>query len=511
MITLFVQDEIGAFGSNQYPFYKYHAQLYFLIGVLRGAQEDISPLLSHSSFFLNQALNSDHALLENVSSKIAFKLLDHDPEIYNSKEIASLNSVKLSSYNKSIINRDSEFVKADIAIINKELPDLSFFLDYHEYWLKPLSNVFNVSVQELKKSAISIAINEWKITFDDTHIKDLRNGMWRNNHKETYASHSSTPTTQPYEFYLGYHAIFTMASRLFKQRPVAKSDNDWEDDRWQDWLSGYLLSMDNGYLLADLRDPAPCIRRGWLTEKISDSWRWEIQEKDFLEGLLFDKDDRTFICVTGSWSDNDSLGNNETYRISSALISTSNSDSLLKALVTCNNPHDYKLPSYNEDRFELDDSEFQMKGWLNEPDEYKRLDETDPYAGELKFPLRKVSEEYKELLELQYCFHKRSYQDTGNNLHGFSETWTDTRNNDRYSESSIREGNRLFISLDALKQLCVKTGLSLIFEVTINRQSSTYDREIPDDVKYPGPYCNLYTLSKDGVIKDYQSRSYQLR
>jgi hypothetical protein len=302
-----------------------------------------------------------------------------------------------------------------------------------------------------------------------------------------------------------------MASRLFKQRPVAKSDNDWEDDRWQDWLSGYLLSMDNGYLLADLRDPAPCIRRGWLTEKISDSWRWEIQEKDFLEGLLFDKDDRTFICVTGSWSDNDSLGNNETYRISSALTSTSNSDSLLKALVTCNNPHDYKLPSYNEDRFELDDSEFQMTGWLNEPDEYKRLDETDPYAGELKFPLRKVSEEYKELLELQYCFHKRSYQDTENNLHGFSETWTDTRNNDRYSESSIREGNRLFISLDALKQLCVKTGLSLIFEVTINRQSSTYDREIPYDVKYPGPYCNLYTLSKDGVIKDYQSRSYQLR
>lgn len=83
--------------------------------------------------------------------------------------------------------------------------------------------------------------------------------------------------------------------------------------------------------------------------------------------------------------------------------------------------------------------------------------------------------------------------------------------NDRYSENIIRDGHRLYLSLDILKHLCVKTKLSLIFEVSIDRQSSTHDTDIPDDVKYPGPYCNLYTLSKDGVIRDYQSRSYQLR
>jgi len=511
LITLFSQDKIGCFGSNEYPFYKYHARLYFLIAVLRGAQENISPLLSHSAFFLEQALNSDHTLLEHFSSKVAFKLLESEPGIYHDDELSRLNTVKISPYDKTITNRDSEFVTANIASIDKGLPELSFFLDFQEYWLKPLANVFNVSVKELKQAAKSIVVNEWGIASDERHIQDLRSGMWRNSYKETYASHSSTPTTQPYEFYLGYHAIFTMASRLLKQCPVAKSDNDWEDDRWQDWLSSYLLSMDNGYLLADLRDPAPLVRRGWLTEKVDNSWRWEIKCNDFLEGLLLSKDDRTFICVTGSWSDNDGCGNNETYNITSALTSTDNSDSLLKALVTCNNSHNYKLPSYNEDSFELNDAEFKLKGWLNEPDEYKRLDETDPYAGELTFPLRKISDEYKELLELKYCFLRRSYQDTENNQHGFSEIWTGTRDNRRYNETTIREGNRLFISLDILKQLCVKTGFSLIFEVSINRQSSTYKRDTPHDVKYPGPYCNLYTLSKDGVIKDYQSRSYQLR
>ena len=509
MITLFAQDEIGAFGSNEYPFYKYHAQLYFLIAVLRGAQSNTSPLLSHCSFFLDQALNSDHTLLEHFSSKIALKLLENETGIYDSDELNSLNAVEVSPYDKTITNRDNDFVTANIAPIDKGLPELSFFLDYQEYWLKRLANVFNVSVKELKQTAVSIVVNEWGVTSEESHIEDLRSEMWRNSHKETYASHSSTPTTQPYGFYLGYHAIFTMASRLLKKMHVVKSENDWEDDRWLDWLSGYLLSMDNGYFLADLRDSAPLVRRGWLTEKASDSWRWEVQYSDFLEGLLFSKNGRTFICVTGSWSDNDGHGNNEIYSISSALTSTNNSDSLLKALVTCNNPYDYKLPFYNEDRFELDDPKFQMKGWLSEQEEYKRLDETDPYAGELKFPLSKVSEEYKELLELNYCLHSRNYMGEEENLHGFSETWTDTYN--RYNESTIREGNRLYMSLDVLKQLCVKTDLSLIFNVSINRQSSTHDRDVPDDVKYPGPYCNLYTLSKDGVIKDYQSRSYQLR
>jgi hypothetical protein len=264
-------------------------------------------------------------------------------------------------------------------------------------------------------------------------------------------------------------------------------------------------------LLADLRDPFPLVRREWLSEKVTDSWRWEIEYSDFLEGLLLSKDGRTFICVTGSWSDNDGSGNNETYSISSALVSVNNSASLLKALVSCKNPHDYKLPSYKEEQFELDDSSFKMKGWLIEPDEYKKLDEIDSYAGELKFPMRRISKEHEELLNLNYCLLTRTYMDDKGNSQGFSETWTDTRNNDRYNESTIRDGNRLYLSLDTLKHLCAQTKLSLIFEVSINRQSSTHYRDVPDDVKYPGPYCNLYTFSKDGVIKDYQSRNYQLR
>ena len=507
MFALFDRDEIGAFGSIRYPFYKLHAQLYFMIAIYRGAQSNVQPLFKHSAFFLNQALNADHILLEHYAARISQCLLKQRKDIYLANEKDKLDAVGVSTFSKNIHKETNKFEKANISNIDKELPEISFFLDFQEYWIKPLANVFNISVKELKQTAINIVVNEWGVTLDERFIKDPR----PHGHKETYASHSSIPSTQPYDFYLGYHVIFTMASRLLKSQPVVEGKYDWEDDLWADWISGHLLSMDNGYLLADLRDPAPLVRREWLSKKITDSWRWEIEYSDFLEGLLLSKGGRTFLCVTGSWSDNDGRGNNETYSVSSALVSVNNSASLLKALVSCRNPHDYKLPSYNEERFELDDSDFELKGWLIEPDGYKKLDEIDPYAGELKFPIRRISKEYEELLNLNYSLLTRTYLDDKGNSQGFSETWTDTRSNDRYSDNIIRDGNRLYLSLDILKHLCVKTKLSLILEVSINRQSSTHDKDTPDDVKYPGPYCNLYTLSKDGVIRDYQSRSYQLR
>jgi hypothetical protein len=507
MFALFDRDEIGAFGSTRYPFYKFHAQLYFMIAIYRGAQSNVQPLFKHSAFFLNQALNAGHILLEHYAARISQCLLKQRKDIYLANEKDKLDTVGVSTFSKNIHKETNKFEKANISNIDKELPELSFFLDFQEYWIKPLANVFNISVKELKQTAINIVVNEWGVTLDERFIKDPR----PHGHKETHARHISIPSTQPYDFYLGYHVIFTMASRLLKSHPVVEGKYDWEDDLWADWISGHLLSMDNGYLLADLRDPAPLVRREWLSKKITDSWRWEIEYSDFLEGLLLSKGGRTFLCVTGSWSDNDGRGNNETYSVSSALVSVNNSDSLLKALVSCRNPHDYKLPSYNEERFELDDSGFKLKGWLLEPDEYKKLDEIDPYAGELKFPIRRISKEYEELLNLHYSLLTRTYLDDKGNSQGFSETWTDTRSNDRYSDNIIRDGNRLYLSLDILKHLCVKTKLSLILEVSINRQSSTHDKDVPDDVKYPGPYCNLYTLSKDGVIRDYQSRSYQLR
>ncbi|WP_210456023.1 hypothetical protein [Vibrio crassostreae] len=505
LITIFPRNDVGAFGSAKLPFYKFHAKLHFLIAIYRGAQSNSLPLLKHSSFFMEQVQSSGHALIECLSSRVALKLLQEQHDIYTADDVDKLGRVGVSPFREKITDERGAFTTTNIARIDSELPELSFFTDFQEYWLKPLANVFNVSVKELKQSASSIIANEWGICLDEGFIRDPR----EYGNKETYSRHNSIPPTQRFDFYLGYHVIFIMASRLLKSTPVVKGLNDWRDDRWLEWFSRHSLSMDNGYLLADLRDPSPFVRRGWLEEKVTESWRWEVGNSDFFEGLLLRKDERTFICVAGCWSDNDSCGNSETYQISSALVSTENSDSLLRALVTCEDQHDYKLPRYEEDEFEWDDSEFRMTGWICESDNDKRLDEADPYAGEIQFPIRSIGDNYKKLLRLSYCLLTRNYEGEDGVIQGFSETWTDIY--DRYNEGMIREGNRLYMSLDVLKTLCIKTNLSLIFEVSINRKSSTYERDLSYDIKYPGAYCNVYTLSRDGVIQDYQSRNYQLR
>ncbi|WP_367317363.1 hypothetical protein [Vibrio coralliilyticus] len=505
LILLFPRNDNAAFASNKFRFYKHHAQLYFLIAMLRGAKSNPATLLRYSSFFIEQATSADHILLEHYASKVAFELLQKDSTVYSTDEICKLKEVGKSQFGKNILKSRDECVDVNIASSGEDIPDVSFFLDFQEYWLKPLANVFNVSVKSLKQAAMNIVINEWGISPNDQFFDDPRSY----GRKETHSRHYSIPPTQRFDFYLGYHVVFTLASRLIKNIPIAQSKNDWEGDRWFEWLSGHLLSTDNGYLLADLRDPAPLIRRGWLEEIVTESWRWEILDCDFFEGLLLKHKEKTFVCVTGLWADTDGRGNNEEYRISSALVSPSNSDSLLKALVTCKNSHDYKLPTYEEERFELDDHDFQLKGWIVEPDSYKRFDEIDPYAGELQFPSKRIGSEYEKLLQLSYCSLSRTYTDILGNKHGFSETWTDTHT--RYNEGIIRKGDRVYMSLDMLKTLCIDTELSLIFEVSISRQSSTFDKDLPTDVKYSGQYCNLYTLSRDGVIKDYQSRCYQLR
>jgi hypothetical protein len=446
-------------------------------------------------------------LLAYFSSRIARDILQKQKDVYTTTEIDKLNKVGISPFRKVTPCDTNNFAVANIASNNKDLPNVSFFLDFQEYWLKPLAKVFNISIEELKQTAIRIVVKEWGVTPDDRFIRDPRNYA----HKETHSRHTSIPPTQPFDFYLGYHSIFTMASRLLKKMPVVKNENDWDDDRWTEWLSNYLLSMNSGYFRSDLRDPAPFIRRKWLLEKSSDMWKWEIENKDFLEGLLLNVNNKTFICVNGYWSDNDGNQRKEDYHVCSALVTTKNSSSLLRALISCNSSQDYKLPLHSESEFELADPEFTLKGWLVEPNNYKKIDEVDPYAGELIFPIGKISEEHERLLNLDYCTLTKSYIDSAGECQGFSQTWTQTHSKNPLEYSPIREGNRLFISLDKLKDLCAKTELSLIFEITIKRQISTTDKDIPDNVKYPRPYCNLYTLTKDGVIEDYKARGYQLR
>ena len=349
------------------------------------------------------------------------------------------------------------------------------------------------------------------ISVDRFLIEDTRSEMWRHSRRETYARHSEIPATERFDFYLGYHMIFVLASRLLKTTSLAILE-DWDTSTFEEWLDSHYLTLEDGNLLADLRSPPPLLRRSWIEQNISESWQWEISRIDFLEGLLARKCERTFICVSGYWSDTKDSYAEENYRVSSSLASNCTSRNLVSALLSCNDFNDYKLPSFGEDKFEVGDAEFNLKGWISQSHSYKKLDESDVHAAELPFPCEEIAEDYLKKLDLKFDALTGNIVDNEGAFCGYRELWTSPRSDDGYQHRFIRQGTRIYVSLEKLKQLCKKSGMDLLFEVQIQRKRSYYSKQegTPDEVKYPRPYCNLYCFGDNGIIRD-QYTSYQLR
>jgi len=510
----YYEEDIGSFGSNRFPFYFLHARLYLLIGLYRGAQDRIDALISHDSLLFKIAATSSHAFIEYLASQIALKISNEIPGKYDAAKIDILHSIGKSPFCK-INDIDTKDVFITPFHERNEIDtslDLMFFSDFEQYWLRPLARVFNVSSGQLHQLASHIVINEWGISSNEKFLAEPRQELWRYSDKKTYSRHSDIPETEPYDFYLAYHAMYTIASRLLEEMPIVENSYGWVEDEWKEWFDRDYLSRHDGYWLADRRDPFPIERSSSVFEDKGDDWRWGISKNDFLESLLLNKNGVTFVCVHGSWNDNDGKGNGETFDISSAMASADNSMSLLTALVTCSNSYDVCLPSYNEESLETDLSGFCLKGWVVTPESNKRLDDSDPHTGDIRYPPIDLNPEVVKNLNLNHDIEKREYKDSDNHLVAFNELWSESSGDDRYTERLVRYGNRLYVSLKELLTLSKHAQSDFIFKVQISRESSirNYNRDDSDEIKYPQPYFNLYCLTSDGKLRE-STASYQLR
>ena len=512
LFELYHLESAGAYGAKQYPYYKYYAQMYFLIGLYRGSIDNASILIKHKESLLSIAKTSDNILIEKLAADICFSVSEKFAGVFSTDEIESLENVTKSQLSVKKIDRSersSRFSRHKGS--PRKRRDISFFSDFEEYWLIPLKNLFDVSLEELETLISDIAINEWGLSVSNYSVEDQRTEMRSNGRKETYAMHRQIPATESYSFYLGYQMTFALASRLLKTASFAVLE-DSDTPTFEDWLNDHYLTLEKGNLLSDLRSPPPLLRRDWVHQVITESWQWEITRQDFLEGLLTRKGDNTYLCIDGYWSDTKDSCCEETYRVSTALASGGTVKNLLSALLSCNDFHYYKLPEYGNEDFDVEDIDFKLKGWISESHEYKKLDESDPHAAELQFPSNEIAQEYLDFLGLRFDSVTGQIVDNNDSMCGYRELWTTPKSDDRHQERFFRHGSRIYLSLETLQRLCEKNMMALVFKVQIQRRKSYYSHQegIPNEVKYPRPYCNLYSLREDGVIAD-QYSSYQLR
>lgn len=507
------RDTVDAFGANNFPFYNLHARLYLLISLARVSIDNPHVLLRHCDVFYKHALQSSmHLLIQKYATDIAINIEMAYPGTYSKEVFESLQKMGKSQFDQ--VELENRWDTEDSYWHANGMIDTSLSFhhgyDFDRYWFEPLGRVFGIAGEQVEDLATNVVINEWNMDRNSGYKNDPRHSLWRSSseQQQTYHSHGSYPRIDNYNFYLSYHAMLVVASRLLEKMPIVHS-SDWYEDEWQEWLHRHLLTRSDGYWLYDRRDPVPLYRREWINEVRNLDWREEISNDDFIDGILSERNGELWLNVFGSWEDGDSE-RAESFYITSSLVSTATAQSLLFALSTCSSHHDFKLPEYEEERMEINMQPFVLKGWVFQEEHSKCLDEFDPHSAKVDYPPYSIGGSIVEQLKLSSDSEKREWKLPGEeNASVCCEIWAPLQ--DDHEDDPVRHGNRIIASLSFLKKLCLEHQSDFVIEIQIRRRfrRKSYMRGGESD-EYKPPLSKLFIFSADGRLRDTETY-YELR
>jgi hypothetical protein len=494
-------NRVDAFGHKKFSFYNLHAQLYLLISMDRISMLQPCLLRKYAQTFSECALNLQHILIQKFASNIALNIEQTFTGTFKPEIIEALHDIGKSKmpceekeYEYSTDTYWHSIGEVDTGV------DFHFGWDFDRYWYQPLGEVFGVPEKQIQDLAANVIVKEWGVKEDSNgYNNDPRVVIWNksSHERETWHDHGRYPQTDNLDFYLSYHSMLVVAAKLIEKMPIIKK-RDWYDDDWSEWLSRHLLSRKDGGWLADLKDPLPLKRPAWMLNKTdsADDWKSSITDTDFLSYLNYNEDADTWINVHGGWNEKQHE-RVETISISSALVSKKASDALLNALVTCSDPHDYKLPYYGERGMGIDSGIFKLTGWVEEPSGSKGIDEFDPYADQIHYPRCAIGDTISERLGITLDADTKRWFNNSKEVVAICESWSSGRG--ERDENPDQTGTRLTAELPFLKYLCDSFDCELIFKVSIRREikhsyrSGSYDYD-------KGRY-KIFILSADGKLR----------
>jgi hypothetical protein len=499
LISLATKKTGGAFVDANLNFYHLHARQWLLIGLSRASIENPEILAPYRDFFLHFALSDEpHVLIRGFAAKALLALAESNKiqlEQCIIDQLQNINNSKLPVVLCSLYERHRKQV--DPVQRESGSKRFSFGYDTSKYCFTSLGDCFALSSSDIEKEAELIICDEWGLS---------ENGHWGNDerHKrdlfkdgESLHSHGFSPQVDDLNFYLSYHAMMTVAGNLLATIPLHQDQDDPEDE-FNSWLRSHSLLQKDGHWLADRRDPLPLDLPIFDDSSQCKNWCTSIRKKYF-EQLLSLNNCR--LNLWGSWR---AVSGNreESVHISSALVSSNRSSALLRALQTVLHPHDYRIPSANDD-LQINHSSFQLKGWISDPVYDYGLDRFDPWAGNINYPPITPALFVLDLMQLSSDSENRVWQ---MNVGGkeedaiWSQIWGCYREKDdpRANES----GRRLQTSLVFVMEFLRKSHMDLIVEVEINRsmRQSRYGGSINDEIKHIQPKARLFIIKKDGSI-----------
>ncbi|MGM8891543.1 hypothetical protein ACS8FA_11890 [Psychrobacter sp. 1Y1] len=500
-----------------YDFYALHAKLYLLVALTRCVHISVTPLLKHKEEFVAIALDdSQGILLQYYAKQICLQIYGSIPNSFDESTFDHIKQIAVSQI--SAITGEEYSYSTDSPWHQNQnfndLPEFYFGYDFDKSWLPPLGRVFGISLKQIKDIAKDILFNEWKMVLDGKWINDSRKNLWKklNSNSRQYDMHGrdgSYPDIDSYSFYISYHLMFAVASKLIKAMPVVQVSYH-EKSSWLEWLDRHLLLDDNLKLLSESRDYIPIERRDWVLENANKEWQWQIKENDFIDLLVSTQGNSTWLNVEGEWEE---VENSRIERVSfkSILVPNRFSQSLLNTTINHENYiHECFLYDFCSIDNEHDDKVFTVVKLLELDEERYGVGSMDPFLGGVRrIQPFKLHSAITEVINCTYSNDMKNWQ-LDDKVCLQSKYWSEDKpsHNDDY----MRNGNQALASLDLLTLICKQMNVEIAIQLNIKRtyKDSYNSWSKDDDIGYIPPYSKTFLLSADGKLRD-ATKGYQLR
>jgi hypothetical protein len=370
-----------------------------------------------------------------------------------------------------------------------------FGIDIGPYWFAPLGRVFGLEQQSIERRARAVLRGRMSLgpgrRVDDQRYK---RGLFRE--RKTTHSHGSMPEVEDNVVYQSYHAMMFVAGLLLETKSVRRRADE-EEDPFDDWLKGQLLTRGDDRWLADRRDPEILKADQSSSARSDASWCWQVDRR-YLDDQLTTDDGMT--ALWGHWTTTDAVSD-ETVSVASVLVPSRHAAAFLIAMQTSPCPGEIYLPDADhiDHREKAEDPELRLLGWVSTGNDSLGLDEYDPWAGKVSNPGPHPCQALLDVLNPMVDADARLWTlPVGGRLR--SESWS--RSTGYGEERDVLTGTRLSADGRFIRALLdAHPEKSLIVRVKVRRKPPKDETGKDDYFFYNYPYNRYYLIGHDGITR----------
>ena len=471
LVKKFFTTDAHPFQAPELPFYFMHARLWLLIALARISIDAPENIARHHDTLTAIALDekSPHVLIRHFASRALLKCVSSGSLNLSKKIDNKIRAINVSPFpqlkQRSKREGNSSFYRERPKDAPK--PKEKFHLDYdfQKYHVHGLGDVFGKPAWEIGELITEVVYG----------IDSSVDSMYTSGGREPHSRESYRGMTSEYHNYgqqLGWHALFIVAGKLLSQYPV--TDDSYNDNPWEDFLSRWLLTRNDGLWLSDGVQKPPLGTKINFLEKGKEALVITGRKEKILGLLGFDSEFPQELVVHADWHSPDNIE----VTMRSALVAPSKAKSIVKGLID-EQPFFAWIPTYDEHDYHRGHHKKDKRNlfpWIVKPSLEASLDDDDPlaciYSASRPYFIQDITKSFGLITNDPY---KQTWVNSSGQKMAQSDVWG--RKLNLSSEASYL-GSQLVCSQELLHQVLNTTNTNLLVLIKLQRyEKSDYLRK----------------------------------